>query len=305
MSPAEGIPLAISGTTRLYGIMGHPVTHSLSPVMHTFAFRQYNLNCVYLPFPVPPAQLAQAVAGALALGVGGFNVTIPHKEAIVAYVDEVSATARAIGAVNTVHVRDGRTIGYNTDGEGFLQPLRALHLPLTEIVTCLLGAGGAARAVAMALLAAGCPVLMLANRTQARAERLVAMLQESFPGAQVRAVPLAEAARVARQSGLLVNATSVGLHDASGALLPDTCFRPGQVVYDLVYRPLYTPLLHAARRGGATVIPGLDMLIGQGAAAFQIWTGLPFPVEAVRRLLQPFFATASSASQREQRAEGP
>ena len=291
MSPAEGISLSISGTTRLYGIMGHPVTHSLSPMMQTFAFQQHNLDCIYLPFPVPPARLAQAVAGALALGVGGFNVTIPHKEAIVAYVDEVSAAARAIGAVNTVQVRDGTTLGYNTDGEGFLQPLRALHVPLTEMVTCMLGAGGAARAVALALLEAGCPVLVLANRTPARAERLVGVLQEHFPGAQVCAVPLAEAAGVARQSGLLINATSVGLHNAGGALLPDTCFRPGQVVYDLVYRPLYTPLLQAARRCGATIIPGLDMLIGQGAAAFQIWTGLPFPVEAVRRLLQP--ATAS------------
>ena len=290
MSPSKGISLAISGTTRLYGIMGHPVTHSLSPLMQTFAFQQHNLDCVYLPFPVPPAQLPQAVAGALALGVGGFNVTIPHKEAIVAYVDEVSAAARAIGAVNTVQVRDGRMIGYNTDGEGFLQPLRALHLPLTEIVTCMLGAGGAARAVAMALLEAGCPALVLANRTQARAERLVAVLQEHFPAAQVRAVPFAEAAGAARQSGLLVNATSVGLHNAGEALLPETCFHPGQVVYDLVYRPLYTPLLQAARRSGATIIPGLDMLIGQGAAAFQIWTGLPFPVQAVRRLLQPFFA---------------
>jgi shikimate dehydrogenase len=116
--------------------------------------------------------------------------------------------------VNTVHVRDDRTVGYNTDGEGFLQPLHALHLPLTTTTTCMLGAGGAARAVAMALLEAGCPVLVLANRTYERAARLVAVLQGYFPQAQVRAVPLAEAADVARQSGLLINATSVGLHEA-------------------------------------------------------------------------------------------
>jgi shikimate dehydrogenase len=133
---------------------------------------------------------------------------------------------------------------------------------------------------------------MMANRTYERAARLVAVLQGYFPQAQVRAVPLAEAARVARQSGLLINATSVGLHDASETLLPDTCFHSGQVVYDLVYRPLYTPLLLAAQRCGATIVPGLDMLIGQGAAAFQIWTEMPFPVEAVRRLLQPLFTTA-------------
>jgi len=291
MALAESSLLSISGTTRLYGIMGHPVAHSLSPMMQTFAFRQHNLDCVYLPFPVPPAQLAQAVAGAIALGVGGFNVTIPHKEAIMAHVDAVSAAARMIGAVNTVHIREGRTIGYNTDGEGFLLPLHTLRLPLTETTTCMLGAGGAARAVAVALLEAGCPVLVIANRTLMRAERLVAMLHDHFPGAQVRAVPFAAAADSASQSGLLVNATSVGLHNDGGTLLPDTCFRPGQVVYDLVYRPLYTPLLHAAHRCGATIVPGLDMLIGQGAAAFQIWTGLPFPVEAVRPLLQPFFDT--------------
>jgi len=261
-------------------------------MMHTFAFRQQHLDCVYVPFPVAPDQLAPAVAGAVALGVCGFNVTIPHKEAIMAHLDDVSAAAWAIGAVNTVHVQDGRTIGYNTDGEGFLQPLHALHLPLADTTTCMLGAGGAARAVGMALLEAGCPVLAIANRTHERAARLVAVLQEYFPQAQVRAVPFAEAAPVARQSGLLVNATSVGMHNTGGALLPDTCFRPGQVVYDLVYRPIHTPLLLAAQRCGATIVPGLDMLIGQGAAAFQLWTGVPFPVEAVRGLLQPFFAAA-------------
>jgi shikimate dehydrogenase len=280
------------GTTRLYGIMGYPITHSLSPMMQTFAFQQQHLDCVYVPFPVAPDLLAPAVAGAVALGVCGFNVTIPHKEAIMAYLDDVSAGARAIGAVNTVHVQDGRTIGYNTDGEGFLQPLHALHLPLADTMTCMLGAGGAARAVGMALLEAGCPVLTIANRTHERAARLVAVFQEYFPQAQVRAVPFAEATPVARQSGLLVNATSVGMHNTDEALLPDTCFHPGQVVYDLVYRPIHTPLLLAAQRCGATIVPGLDMLIGQGGAAFQIWTGVPFPVEAVRGLLQPFFAAA-------------
>ena len=127
MAPTEGIPLSPSGTTRLYGIMGYPIAHSLSPLMQTFAFQQQHLDCVYLPFPVAPERLTTAVAGAGALGVCGFNVTIPHKEAIMAHLDELSPAARAIGAVNTVHVRDDRTIGYNTDGEGFLQPLHALR----------------------------------------------------------------------------------------------------------------------------------------------------------------------------------
>ena len=157
----------------------------------------------------------------------------------------------------------------------------------------MLGAGGAARAVAMALLEAGCPVLVLANRTYERAARLVAVLQEYFPQAQVRAVPLAEAAPVARQSGLLINATSVGLHEASGALLPDTCFHPDQVVYDLVYRPLYTPLL-----AGGTALWS-DDCAGPRYADWARGSSLPdLDRDAVSsggctRLLQPFFTTAS------------
>lgn len=283
----------VSGTTRLYGIMGYPIAHSLSPMMQTFALRQCHIDGLYMPFLVEPARLAAAVAGAVALGVCGFNVTIPHKEAIMAHLDDVSAAARAIGAVNTVQIRDGKTIGYNTDGEGFLQPLHVLQVPLQTTTTCLLGAGGAARAVAMALLAAGGPVLTVANRTLERAERLVAELQRAFPHARVTAVPWAEAATVAGDSTVIVNATSVGLHETGGALLPASCFCPEQIVYDLVYRPLYTPLLQTAQRGGATVIPGLDMLIGQGAAAFQLWTGVPFPTAAVRQMLQPFFTAAA------------
>ncbi len=293
MSLTDPLTVGVGGTTRLYGIMGYPIAHSLSPLMQTFAFRAQHLDSIYVPFLVEPTQLASAVAGALALGVCGFNVTIPHKETIMAHLDEVSAAARTIGAVNTVQVRDGKTIGYNTDGEGFLQPLRTRQWPCSTAITCILGAGGAARAVAVALLEAGCPVLHLANRTLTRAERLAAALQHAFPQAQIAVVPWADVAPRARQSDLIVNATSVGLHDPSGALLPATCFRPGQIVYDLVYRPLYTPLLQAARHAGATVIPGLDMLIGQGAAAFQIWTGKSFPIEAVRHLLQPFFTEAS------------
>ncbi|MGE3537483.1 MAG: shikimate dehydrogenase [Candidatus Tectimicrobiota bacterium] len=284
--------MSITGTTRLYGIMGYPVTHSLSPVMQTFAFRHHQLDCIYVPFPVAPHHLAQAVSGAMALGVCGFNVTIPHKEAIMPYLDDISAEARAIGAVNTVQVRDGRSVGYNTDGEGFLRPLRALGMAFPETSVCLLGAGGAARAVAMALLSAGCPQLTLSNRTQARAERLARDLQGHFPRAQLRVRSWSESAQVATASGLLINATSVGLQAAGDMLVPETALHPGQIVYDLVYRPLYTPLLQAARHRGATPVPGLEMLIGQGDVAFGIWTGLAFPVDAVRGLLQPFFETA-------------
>jgi shikimate dehydrogenase len=274
--------------------MGYPIAHSLSPLMQTFAFQYHHLDSLYVPFPVMPEHVASAVAGAVALGVCGFNVTIPHKEAIMPYLDEVSTEARFIGAVNTVRIHEGRAIGYNTDGAGFLQPLRSLALTLTEMSVCMIGAGGAARAIAMALLQSGCPFLTIANRTYERGRRLVKALQKYVSRAEIRAVPYEQVAEVASRSTLVVNATSLGLHRQDTLPLPETCFRAGQVVYDIVYRPLETPLLKAAQRRGATIVPGIDMLIGQGAEAFHIWTGLTFPVQAIRRTLEPLLHEAFS-----------
>lgn len=291
--PAADMPLAISGRTRLYGILGYPIAHSFSPLMQTFAFQQHGLDCLYVPFPVPPERLPQAITGAVALGIYGLNVTIPHKEAIVDLLDDVSAEARFVGAVNTIVIRDGRTVGHNTDGIGFLQPLGDVEVALTSTSVCVLGAGGAARAIAMALLRAGCPLLTLVNRTYERAERLAAALQERFPAAMVQCRAWTQAVHVVRDSSLVVNATAVGLHDDGTTLLPETCFRPEHLVYDIVYRPLYTPLLQAAQRRGARTIPGIEMLIGQGAEAFRLWTGLTFPTAAVRRLVQPALLATS------------
>jgi shikimate dehydrogenase len=266
--------------------MGYPIGHSLSPLMHTLAFRHHGLDAVYVPFSVAPGDLGRAVAGAVALGVAGFNVTIPHKEAIMAHLDEVTNEARAIGAVNTVHVHEGGTTGHNTDGAGFLQPLQNLGAPLSRLDVYVLGAGGAARALAAALLNAGCPRLLIANRTRARSERLAADLQDRHTAAEVRAVPMSDAADAARQSHLVVNATSLGMHQGDAPPLPSGCLGPEHVAYDIVYRPLNTPFLQDARAAGAITIGGLDMLMGQGAAAFTIWTGLAFPLEAVRPALE-------------------
>jgi shikimate dehydrogenase len=277
----------ISGSTRLYGIIGHPVEHSLSPLMQTYAFQYHGLNSLYVPFPVAPARLTQAVTGAVALGIHGFNVTIPHKEHILSILDDLSEEAQFVGAVNTVDIREGRTIGYNTDGSGFLQPLQARNIPWLDTTVCILGAGGAARAITMALLQQGCPSLTVVNRTPERGERLVDALRAQFPHGNIHFRPLSQAAQAARASTLVVNATAVGLHDDAPPLLPDTSFHAKQIVYDIVYRPLYSTLLRTAQHCGATVVPGIDMLIGQGAEAFRLWTGHTFPVESVRRLLQP------------------
>ncbi len=288
MVQASEFSYPLSGATRLYGILGHPVAHSLSPLMQTFALQHHGLDSLYVPFPVAPDRLPQALTGAVALGICGLNVTIPHKEAILTLLDEVSPEAQFVGAVNTVDIRDGRTVGYNTDGIGFLQPLQRLGMTFGQTSVCVLGAGGAARAITMALLQVGCPVLTLANRTLARAKQLTAALRERFPQAQTQCVPFEQAAQAAHESSLIVNATSVGLHNDGRILLPDASLHPGQVVYDIVYRPFHTPLLQAAQHRGATVVPGIEMLIGQGAEAFRLWTERTFPVPEIRQLLQPF-----------------
>jgi shikimate dehydrogenase len=287
MTPGNELAHAISGSTRLYGILGHPITHSLSPLMQTFAFQHHHLDCLYVPFPVPPNHLSQALTGAIALGIRGLNITIPHKETILPLLDEISTEAEFIGAVNTVDIRDGRAIGYNTDGGGFLLPLQELRLPFADTSACVLGAGGAARAVTVALLQTGCPELTLCNRTPERAHRLCDDLRQRFPQARINWVPLPHAAAAARDSRLIVNTTAVGLHPGDPQLLPETTFRPEHVVYDIVYRPLHTRLLQAAKQCGATVVPGIEMLLGQGAEAFRIWTDHPFPIPAIRRLVHP------------------
>jgi shikimate dehydrogenase len=138
MTPGNELAHAISGSTRLYGILGHPITHSLSPLMQTFAFQHHHLDCLYVPFPVPPNHLSQALTGAIALGIRGLNITIPHKETILPLLDEISTEAEFIGAVNTVDIRDGRAIGYNTDGGGFLLTLQELRLPFADTSACVL-----------------------------------------------------------------------------------------------------------------------------------------------------------------------
>lgn len=288
MTSGSELARTISGSTRLYGILGHPITHSLSPLMQTFAFQHHYLDAVYMPFPVLPNHLANALAGAIALGICGLNVTIPHKEAILPLLDEISTEAEFIGAVNTIDIRDGRAIGYNTDGGGFLLPLQELRMSFADTSACILGAGGAARAVTAALLLAGCPELTLCNRTPERAHRLCEALRKRFPQAQINWAPFEHAATTARDHLLIVNTTAVGLHPGDPQLLPETTFRPEHVVYDIVYRPLHTELLQMAKRRGATVVPGIEMLIGQGAEAFRIWTDRTFPLPAIRHLVHPF-----------------
>jgi len=286
----------LSGEAAVVGVIGWPVAHSLSPRMHNRAFARLDMNWVYVPFAVRPEDLETAVAGLRALSVRGFNVTIPHKTAIIPFLDRLTPLASAIGAVNTVINQDGYLVGDNTDGIGFVRSLReeADFDPKGSRVV-LLGAGGAARAVAFALAQAGAARLVIANRTVARAEELAAAV--AGQGAEAVALPLdsPELGEELAGADLLVQTTPAGLAggDEDRLPVPETWLDPPLIVCDIVYNPPLTPLLAAARRRGLRVVPGWGMLLYQGTAAFERWTGRPAPVAVMREALLQALDTPS------------
>lgn len=271
--------------TRLAGIFGYPLAHSLSPAFQQAAFNHYGLDARYLAWETPPNALASEVAKLRGGDFIGANVTIPHKRAVMAHLDEVDALAAAIGAVNTIVKRGGRLVGYNTDAHGFMRALKEdAGFEPSGRRALLLGAGGAARAAAFALCQEGAAALVIANRTLARAEALAAELSGGSAKVSALAADDATLHDAALNADLIVNSTSVGMRhgDAegrtplAGGLIPHDA-----VALDMVYNPQHTPLLAAARSAGARAVGGMPMLIYQGAAAFEMWTGRVAPVEAM------------------------
>ena len=270
----------VTGRTTVSGIIGSPVAHSLSPVMHNHAFAVLGLDWVYVPFPVCPERLPQAVAGLAALGVAGFNVTIPHKVAIIPLLDRISPEAELIGAVNTVVLQEGELVGYNTDGTGLLTALqREFGFDPAASQVLVRGAGGAARGAAAALGSAGAVRVALANRSAAAAELLVAGLAPRLPRLALSAHPLERLGDPAFLGSfdLIVNTTSVGMAGDAFPGLALTGVKPELLVYDMVYAPPVTPLLARARSLGLAAANGLSMLVAQGEAAFALWTGQAAP----------------------------
>lgn len=276
------------------GIIGYPLRHSLSPIFQQAAIDHLGLDIVYQAWPTPQDGLAIRVTGLRTPTVLGANVTIPHKEACLPLMDELDALVEKVGALNTIVNRSGRLHGYNTDVEGFLRALRedAGFEPQGKRVL-IAGAGGAARAVVVALAEAGAASVTVINRTFHRATRLVEELRAAVGEMQLNALPDMYASWAATAVGchLLVNCTSVGSGGSDqekGSPVPEDVIHPGVLVYDLIYRPAETVLMRTARQRGARVIGGLPMLIYQGAASFKIWTGLEAPVDVM-------FAAARSA----------
>ena len=278
--------IEIDGQTRLLGIVGWPIEHTLSPTMHNAAFAALGMNWAYLALPVPPRQLGTALLGMVALGFRGGNVTVPHKQAVMPYLNDITKSAQAIGAVNTIVVdNNGQTVGDNTDWAGFLATLREKGFVSRGRRALVLGAGGAARAVAYALARSGTQVVIL-NRTLLRAQALVEHLAPSVPTSSLSSRPLNHdaLAEEAARADLLVNTTPVGMwpHEEA-SLWPDTVpFPPHLLTCDLIYRPRETKLLRQAQQAGAATVEGMGMLVHQGVLAFEMWTGHPPPLEVMR-----------------------
>lgn len=276
----------IDGATTVVGLIGDAVRGSLSPRIHNAAFAALELNWCYIPLPVPRDRLGEALRGLPALGFAGVNVTVPHKESALAYLDEITDDARAIGAVNTIQVTPRGLTGYNTDGVGVLDALRydgGMSAKGRRAV--IVGAGGAARAAAFALAASGAVAVTIVNRNWDRAASLADAVRRSVSGCDVDAVPLdgAAAARTLRDAALVIQATPVG-GGAQRALSPidPEALHPGLFVMDMIYEPRESILLRQARTRGCRTLGGLSMLVYQGARAFEIWTGRPAPVAVMR-----------------------
>lgn len=288
--PADaGGPASPSARTRVVGVIGDPVGHSLSPLLHNTAFAALGLDWVSVGFPVPAGAAGDAVAGMRALGIAGLSVTMPHKEAVAALVDRRTPVATRLGAVNCVAREGDALVGVSTDGAGFLAALRrgASFEPAGRRCV-VVGAGGAARAVVLALAEGGADEVVVVNRSAARAARAAALA-----GDRGRVGRPEDAAG----ADLVVDATPAGMAgsaaEAASPLVDPGVLGPGQVVADLVYHPPATPWLEAAARRGATPVGGLGMLVHQAATQLERWTGMAPPVEAMWRAAQGAVATSA------------
>lgn len=277
----------MQGSSKTYCIIGDPIQHSLSPGMQNAAFAAAGLNCTYIAFRVPANELKESVESLRSINVSGFNVTVPHKVEVMKHLDELDASAKKAAAVNTVNNIEGIFRGYNTDVDGFIEPLRKRQVDFQGMRVLVLGAGGAARAVVAALAQeGGIALLIIANRDAQRAGELARI--GSGLGLKCKTLPLDRAQEVSAECDMIVNATTVGLSNEHSPIDHEH-IKKGGIVYDIVYRPIVTDLIENAKYAQATVVYGYEMLIEQGAKAFEIWTGLPAPRDAMKKNLLGIF----------------
>ena len=282
----------ITGKTQLLGVIGHPVSHSLSPLMHNAALTKLGLDYVYLPFPIAPENLERAIAGFASIGMVGFSITIPHKQAILPLLSEISPIAQAIGAVNTVTRQGDKWVGTNTDVEGFIAPLQTTyHQDWSQKKAVILGNGGAARAVVAGCIQLGLAEIHVVGRNLQKLQAFTQSWQNSPFADKFQVHEWQELPNLLHQANLLVNTTPMGMYphvDESPLSSQEMGYLPGDaIVYDLIYIPKPTKFLHLAEKQGAIMIDGLEMLVQQGAAALKIWLQQEtVPVNEMRQALQ-------------------
>jgi shikimate dehydrogenase len=279
----------ILGTTKILGVMGFPVSHSLSPVMHNAAIAAMGLDYVYVPLPIAVEDLPTAIAGLKAVqSVQGFNLTIPHKVEVMPLLDEVLPIAKAVGAVNTVKRVGDRWIGTNTDVAGFLNPLKQINYDWEKTPALILGSGGAAKAVVAACLELGCSVIHVVGRDSKKMKKFHGAMTSQLRDYNLRVHPWASIPHLLEVAGIVINATPIGMasdpntpiSEAEINLLPDHA-----IAYDLIYTPRPTKFLQIAAARGLKAIDGLEMLINQGAIGLEFWLDQPVPIEIMRQAL--------------------
>jgi shikimate dehydrogenase len=277
--------ISISGKTRVCGVIGDPIEHSLSPIMQTAAFEALNLDYVFLAFKVKSACVEDAVNGMRALNIRGLNVTMPHKSKVIDFLDRVDLSAQIVNSVNTILNKENLLFGFNTDGVGALRALKENGVALKGRKVLLLGAGGAARAIAYTM-AKEADELAILNRTVKQAQAIAKLLEKSCSKKIVAgSLSPSDIERNLQDSDILINATSLGMRpNAEESIVSPKLLRRNLAVMDIVYNPLETKLTKDAKEAGAKVVSGIEMLIYQGAASFEIWTGKSAPVEVMRKV---------------------
>jgi len=278
--------MKVSGRTKVCAVIGDPVEHSLSPCFQNAAFQHLKLDFIYVAFTVKAEDLGAAISGVRSLGIYGLNVTMPHKISVIKYLDELDERADRIKSVNTILNRNGKLIGYTTDGIGVLNALKYNGVDPKGKKVVILGAGGAARSASYALSEVAGELVIL-NRTIERARNLASKVRKLIGShVNVKWDGLTEESlrREVREADILINATPVGMSpDVNGTLVEKRLLHPDMVVFDMIYHPLKTRLLREAEEVGAKTINGLSMLIHQGAASFEIWTGMEAPVDVMMK----------------------
>jgi len=272
--------------TKLYVLLGNPLGHTVSPPMHNLAFEKLSLDCCYFPVEVSSENLGTVFKGLSKMNVGGLNVTIPHKINIMEFLDELDPVAATIGAVNTIRITNGKSKGFNTDGEGFIQSLEEESGTTVKGKRFfIIGCGGAARAITMTLAFRGAEKIYLCNRTAEKAELLAAEINKKIrPCAEVVINEQVHQKKALAQCDILVNCTNIGMHPNMDVMpIDDALLRKELIVVDIVYNPRETKLLRIAKAKGCPTVPGIGMLIYQGVEAFKLWTGVQPPVEEMRK----------------------